>query len=171
MVKLILVDKNDKKIGEEEKLKAHEEGKLHRAFSIIIINSRNQILIQRRAKCKYHCPGLWSNTACSHPSPGKGIEEAARRRLKEEMGFSCRINKIGKFYYKKKFSNGLTENEIDYVFLGRSNKKPRINKEEVSDYKWIYMEDLKKDIRKNPGKYTYWFKLIVKRYFSRIKRR
>jgi len=171
MVKLILVDKNDKKIGEDEKLKAHKEGKLHRAFSIIIINSRNHILLQKRAKCKYHCPGLWSNTACSHPLSGEKIEGAAGRRLKEEMGISCRIKKIGKFHYKEKFSNGLTENEIDYVFLGRSNKKPRINKKEVSDYKWIPISKIKKEINKKPGIYTYWFKLIIKKYFSKINRK
>jgi isopentenyl-diphosphate delta-isomerase len=171
MIKLILVNKNDRQVGVEEKLKAHIKGKLHRAFSILIINSKNQMLLQKRAKNKYHCPDLWSNTACSHPFPGEETEKAARRRLKEEMGFSCRLKKIGKFYYKKKFSNGLTENEIDSVFIGKCNKKPNPNKNEVSEINWISLGDLKKDMKNNPKKYTYWFKLIIKKYFSKINRK
>jgi len=168
--KVILVDKNNRKIGEEEKIKAHKEGKLHRAFSIFIFNSKGELLIQQRANSKYHSGGLWSNTVCSHPRLGESLIKSAHRRLKEEMGFDCELKKLFCFIYKAKFENGLTENEYDCVFIGKFDGEPEPNLEEVSNYKWINIKNLKKDIKKNPDKYAIWFKIALKKIkFSDIK--
>ncbi len=159
---VILVDKRDREKGIEEKIEAHKKCMLHRAFSILIFNSKCEILLQKRAKSKYHCGGLWTNACCSHPMPGENIENAAHRRLKEEMGFDCDLEEIGSFIYKVKFENGLSEYEYDHVLLGFYDGKVKINKEEAEDYKWVSLENLEKDIKKNPELYTPWFKMIMK---------
>jgi len=156
-----IVDENDNEIGEEEKIKAHQEGKLHRAFSIFIFNSKGQMLIQKRVKTKYHSGGLWTNTCCSHPRPGEPIEKASHRRLKEEMGFDCEISEIFSFTYKVKFDNGIFENEYDHVFLGKFDGKPMPNSKEIEDWMFIGLDELKKDIKSNPEKYTHWFKIAL----------
>lgn len=160
LVKIILVDEDDKEIGVKEKLKAHLEGKLHRAFSILIFNSKGEILIQKRSKLKYHSAGLWSNTCCSHPGPNENLVEAAKRRLKEEMGVECDLNEVFTFAYRIKIGN-LIENEIDHVFFGKFDGHPKIDKNEVEDFKWVNPKDLEKDIKKHPQKYTFWFKKIL----------
>ena len=161
MEKVILVDQNDNEVGTEEKIKAHKDGKLHRAFSVFIFNSKNQLLIQKRNKDKYHSGGLWTNTCCSHPRPEEGIEEAAKRRLKEEMGIECNLERIFSFIYKKGFENGLTENELDHVFIGNCNLPPDPNDTEVESWKWVSNEELTQDIKENPEKYTHWFKIAL----------
>lgn len=161
MTKVVLVDKNNRKLGEMEKLEAHKKGLLHRAFSIFIYNSNGELLIQQRPKEKYHSGGLWSNTVCSHPMPGEKYLSAAHRRLKEEMGFDCPLKKKNCFIYKKEFENGLTENEYDCIFVGKYDGSPKPNPVEVANWKWVTMSDLKKDIAKNPEKYTFWFREIL----------
>lgn len=116
---VILVDKNDQPIGQGEKTAVHKAGQLHRAFSILIFNDKGKLLLQQRAKGKYHCPRLWSNTCCSHPRPGEDILVAAHRRLQEEMGFDCPLEDKFSFIYKVKFDNGLTEHEYDHVLIGK----------------------------------------------------
>jgi isopentenyl-diphosphate delta-isomerase len=160
---VILVDKKDKEIGIEEKIKAHEKCLLHRAFSILIFNSKYEMLLQKRANSKYHCGGLWTNACCSHPRPNEKIEDAAHRRLREEMGFDCDLKEIGSFIYKANFENGLCEYEYDHVFLGFYDGKIKINKDEAEEYKWVKLDDLKKDIKNNPEAYTPWFKIIMKK--------
>ena len=162
---VILVDKNDEEIGIEEKVKAHQEGKLHRAFSIFIFNSKGQLLLQRREKTKYHCGGLWSNTCCSHPRPGETLKDATHRRLKEEMGFDCEIKKSFHFVYQVEFNNGLIENEYDHVFIGKFDGDPNPNPDEVDAWKWVSIDGLKEDIDKNPEQYTPWLKIIIKEHF------
>jgi isopentenyl-diphosphate Delta-isomerase len=156
--KIILVDKNDREVGTEFKMKAHREGKLHRAFSIFVFDSQKRLLLQKRASQKYHSGGLWSNTCCSHPRAGETLNEAARRRLKEEMGFVCDLRKIFSFIYKAKLDEGLTEYEFDYVLIGNFDGEPKINPKEAQDFKWVSLEFLSRDIKKNPDKYTYWLK-------------
>jgi isopentenyl-diphosphate delta-isomerase len=168
MPNVILVDKNDKEIGEAEKLEAHEKGLLHRAFSIFIFNDKKELMLQKRAKSKYHCGNLWTNTVCSHPAPGESLQEATHRRLKEEMGFDCDLEELFSFAYKTTFDNGLTENEIDHVFIGTYNKSPNINFEEADEWKWISFEDLHNDIQKNPQDYTFWFKKVYEKVFNHI---
>lgn len=160
--KVILVDKNNRKIGTEEKIKAHKEGKLHRAFSIFIFNSKKKLLIQKRHDNKYHSGGLWTNTVCSHPKPNETYQQAVHRRLKEEMGFDCKLKKLFCFIYKAEFPNGLIENEYDCIFIGKFNGKPKPNPKEIMSYKWISIGELRKEIKKHPKKYSYWLKKVLR---------
>jgi isopentenyl-diphosphate delta-isomerase len=162
---VILVDEQDNDIGVMEKLLAHQEGLLHRAFSIFIFNEKGELLLQQRALSKYHSAGLWTNTCCSHPRPNETIKDAANRRLFEEMGMSCDLKIISNFIYKTPFENGLTEHELDYVLTGITNQNPHINKDEVENYKWMPIEDIKKDIIPNPNLYTSWFKIALEKVF------
>lgn len=164
--RVILLDENNNEIGTEEKMNAHREGKLHRAFSIFVFNPKGEMLIHKRAKGKYHCEGLWTNTCCSHPRPGEITEEAVHRRLKEEMGLDCNLNEIFSFTYKIKFDNGLFEHEHDHVFTGVFDGEPKPDPEEVEEWKWVSTKELLNDIKENPGKYTYWFKEAVNRVVS-----
>jgi len=150
--RVILVDENDQEIGTEEKMQAHIDAKLHRAFSIYIFNSKGELLLHQRAKEKYHCGGLWTNTCCSHPRQDESLEDATKRRLREEMGMGAELKKILNFIYKKSFSNGLTEHEHLHVFIGKSDKDPNPDPEEAEDWKWINIKELKEDIKNNPEK-------------------
>ncbi len=160
---VILVNKNNRRIGIEEKIKAHKEGKLHRAFSIFIFNSKGELLVQQRAKTKYHSGNLWSNSVCSHPKPNETYLQATHRRLKEEMGFDCKLKKLFCFVYNADFQNGLIENEYDCVFIGKYDGKIKPNKKEVQNCKWTSLKDLKEDIKKNPDKYSVWLKIILEK--------
>jgi isopentenyl-diphosphate delta-isomerase len=166
---LILVDQDDNQIGVEEKLKAHKEGKLHRAFSIFIFNSNKELLLQKRALRKYHCPGLWTNTCCSHPRPGESTANAARRRLKEEMGFDTQLQEIFSFIYKKDLENGLIEHEYDHVFVGVYDGMIEANSTEVEEYRYARIDDLKKEVHDTYKNFTPWFLICYDRvikYFN-----
>lgn len=165
---VILVDENDNEIGIEEKMKAHEDAKLHRAFSIFIFNSKGEMLLQKRACSKYHSGCLWTNATCSHPRPGETVGQAAHRRLQEEMGFDAEFNKAFDFVYKAEFDHGLTEHEFDHVFIGNYDGPINLNSEEAEDYKWIELETLKKDIEENPENYTVWFKIAFENVLKHI---
>ena len=168
MEEITIVDENDNITGSEEKMKVHEKGLLHRAFSIFIINSKGEMLLQKRAKCKYHSGGLWTNTCCGHPRKNEYLESAAKRRLLEETGLVCNLKKAFIFRYRVKFENGLIENEIVHVFIGYSDNKPLLNYEEAEDYKWISLEELSKDVLLSSNKYTYWFKIALGKYLQII---
>ena len=156
---VILVDVNDNELGVMEKIKAHEEGLLHRAFSVFLFNSNGEVLLQQRNKNKYHSGGLWSNTCCSHPRPGESISDAANRRLREEMGMEADLLHAFSFVYKSDLDNELTEHELDHVFLGETNSLPKMNIEEVEDYRYVSIEHLQEDIKNNPDHYTEWLKI------------
>lgn len=158
---VILVDKYDNKIGTCEKMKAHLEGKLHRAFSIFIINSNKEILLQKRALAKYHSGGLWTNACCSHPRDFETVENAAHRRMSEELGINCELKEIFSFFYKVKLDNDLYEHEYDHVFLGKFDGMPRIDPNEVDSCIWMNTEELQKSIECDPTKFTFWFKLVI----------
>lgn len=158
---VILVDGDDVPRGQMEKMKAHEEGALHRAFSVFIFNYKRELLLQQRAKSKYHSGGLWTNTCCSHPKIGESNVHAARRRLKEEMGMECEISYLFKFTYKAEFDNGLTEHEVDHVFFGMSDELPVINREEVEDFKYMDLVSLQEDINRNPQAYSPWLRICL----------
>ncbi len=166
---VILVDKNDTKIGLMPKLEAHEKALLHRAFSVFVFNDKNELLLQQRASHKYHSPNLWTNTCCSHQRDGESNIQAGKRRLSEEMGFVCDLKELFHFIYKAPFDNGLTEHELDYVMIGYANENPIINKEEVASFKWMTLPDIEADISANSEKYTVWFKIIFKEYLNRLK--
>ena len=134
---VVLVDTKDCELGVMEKMEAHEKGLLHRAFSVFIFNDKNQLLLQQRAFSKYHSGGLWTNTCCSHPRKGETYKEGAHRRLLEEMGMTCDLEKVLDFIYKAKLDNNLTEHELDHVFVGYCNSNPEINLEEVMIYRFV----------------------------------
>lgn len=161
--KLVLVDENDHPVGTMEKMEVHEKGLLHRAFSVLIFNDKDELLLQQRAFDKYHCGGLWTNTCCSHPLPEEDVKDAAQRRLQEEMGIVCDLQKSFEFIYRAEFENGLTEHEYDHVFVGVFSGKPVININEVAAWKYVSPDALRKDIADHPDKYTPWFKIILDR--------
>lgn len=159
--RVILVDERDNEIGSMEKIEAHEKALLHRAFSIFVFNDAGQMMLQRRALSKYHSPGLWTNTCCSHPRPGESLEEATNRRIVEEMGFECEMREVFNFIYTAPFDHGLTEHELDHVFMAIHNDDPSINPEEVDSWKWMDVDELLKDVKENPDLYTVWFKIAL----------
>ncbi len=158
-IEVILVNRKDKEIGREEKIKAHKEGKLHRAISVFIFNRRGETLLQQRAKAKYHSGGLWANACCSHPLPNEDLREAAKRRLKEEMGINCGLKEIFCLIYKAKVG-GLIEHEFDHIFIGKFEGKPKPDKKEVGDWRWLSKEELKKDLKERSENYAPWFKIL-----------
>jgi isopentenyl-diphosphate Delta-isomerase len=163
---IIKVDAFDKEIGSIEKMEAHYKGVLHRAFSILIFNSKNQLLLQKRHSGKYHSPGLWTNTCCSHPRFGESLQDAIYRRLKEELGFTCELKEIFSFVYKVEFEDKLIENEYDHVFIGTYDGEVLPNEYEVEDFKWVSINEVKADIAANPHLYTYWFKVLLDKYYN-----
>ncbi|MDQ2719271.1 MAG: isopentenyl-diphosphate Delta-isomerase [Bacteroidota bacterium] len=158
---LILVDRQDNEIGLLNKLEVHQRGLLHRAFSIFIFNSKNELLLQQRAEKKYHSPGLWSNTCCSHPCYGETIDIAIARRLKEEVGLQCATEFKFNFIYKIEFENGLTEHELDHVYFGKSDEVPKLDLEEVKDWKYIKLENLENEIDSKPQNFSAWLKVCL----------
>lgn len=167
---VVLVNENDIETGLIGKMEAHEKALLHRAFSVFVFNSKNELMLQQRALTKYHTPGLWTNTCCSHPRPDEKVNDAADRRLQEEMGFSCELKKVFDFVYRAPFENGLTEHEFDHVFLGSYDGEPEINTSEVHAWKWIGLEELKKEINTNPSAFTVWFKIAFPRVYDYVKK-
>ena len=167
---VILVNSNDQKIGLMPKLEAHVRGILHRAFSVLIFNKKGELLIQQRALEKYHTPGLWSNTCCSHQIDGETNIEAGKRRLFEEMGFEVELYNLDSFIYNAYFENGLIEHEFDHVLLGVFLGSPSINKNEVNDYKWITLDKLQMDINTTPENYTIWFRIILEKFKLSLKK-
>ena len=166
MEQVILVDELDNPQGLMEKMEAHRKGILHRAFSVFVFNDKEELLLQRRATSKYHSGGLWTNTCCSHPREGESPNQAALRRLKEEMGFVCPIEKAFHFIYRSELDNELTEHEYDHVFFGQFNGSPQPNNEEVGEWKYSSLQEIKDDIDENPLQYTEWFKICFHRVFE-----
>jgi len=163
---IILVDTDGNHTGSMDKMEAHRKGRLHRAFSIFVINSQGNLLLQQRADNKYHSGGLWSNTCCSHPVPGEPLIQAAHRRLNEELGFDCRLREIFAFTYNSNVGAGLIEHEYDHVLVGLYDGSVHPNPEEVQAWKWVSPYDLSTDISALPYLYTDWLKLIFRFRFQ-----
>lgn len=159
---VVLVDEKDREVGTMEKLQAHVEGRLHRAISVFLFNSKGELLLQRRAAGKYHSANLWTNTCCSHPRPGESVFDAANRRLYEEMGIFCISNWVFSFIYKARLDHELTEYELDHVFVGISDKVPIPDIEEVGGWRYVKPIDLVKEIADHPGEFTEWFKICIR---------
>lgn len=166
---ITLVDRNDEIVGFDEKHDVHRKGLLHRAFSIFVVNSEGEVVIHRRALDKYHSPGLWTNTCCSHLPKGMNMEQAVHQRLIEEMGFDTDLIFVTNFHYTIEFDNGLIENEIDHIYVGLYNQNPIPNPAEVADFAWVSLDDLRKNVLANPNEYTYWLKHIIYNHFEVVK--
>lgn len=158
---VILVDEQDNEVGLMEKLEAHQKGLLHRAFSVLLFNSKGELLLQKRAMCKYHSGGLWSNTCCSHPMPGENIQHATTRKLKQEMGINLIPQFAYKFVYKAYLDHNLTEYELDHVFTATFEGIPQANPDEVEDWRFVDITTLKKEMADKPSAFTAWFHLIM----------
>ncbi|MCH2206543.1 MAG: isopentenyl-diphosphate Delta-isomerase [Lentisphaerales bacterium] len=165
---VLLVDAEDNEVGKMEKMQAHEEAALHRAFSVFLFNEAGEMLIHRRAQHKYHSGGLWTNACCSHPRPGENTEAAAHRRLMEELGMDCEISEQFSFLYKRALDHGLTEHELDHVFIGSYEDLPEFNKDEIDACKYISIEDLMASIDSEPESYTEWFRIVCQEYGHKI---
>lgn len=160
---VILVDENDVEMGQMEKMAAHREALLHRAFSVFIFNRKGEMLLQQRASSKYHSPDLWTNACCSHPMPGEKTEQAAHRRLKEELGFDTELEHLFHFIYKTPFDNGLTEHELDHVFVGVYDGPIHPDPAEVKDFCYMKMEAISESLQSYSHKYTSWFQIAFPR--------
>jgi isopentenyl-diphosphate Delta-isomerase len=166
--KVILVDASDNQIGIMDKMEAHEKGILHRAFSVFIFDDKNNLILQQRALDKYHSPGLWTNTCCSHPRENEAVEVAAHRRLREEMGFDTALEKAFHFIYKSEFENGLIEHEFDHVFVGKYLGEIVPDKSEVNTWRSLSISELRREIKTKPEDFTVWFKVVIEEYADRI---
>ena len=170
---VILVNDHDEWVGAADKMKAHKEGLLHRAFSVFVINSNNEVLLQQRAPDKYHSGGLWTNTCCSHPRVGESTHAAAHRRLQEEMGFDCEVEQIFTYKYKAPVGNELTEHEYDHIYIGFYDGDVQINKQEVEDHKYLPVSEVSCWLEKRPEHFTQWFRMIwpeFLKYFAERKK-
>ncbi len=165
---VILVNEKDEQLGLMPKQEAHIKGVLHRAFSVFIYNDKNELMLQQRALHKYHSPGLWTNTCCSHQRDGESSLDAGKRRLFEEMGFTTNLKETTSFIYKAPFDNGLTEHEFDHILVGTFTGTPQINPDEVVAWKWMDTETIKTDIQNNPQVYTAWFKIIFDKFYQHL---
>ncbi len=157
ITEVILVNEQDEAIGKMEKLSAHRTGLLHRAFSIFIFNTKGEMLLHQRAANKYHSPNLWTNACCSHPMPGEETINAAHRRLREELGFDTILEHAFSFIYNTPFDNGLTEHELDHVFVGVYDGPVNPNEAEVKDFCYMKMDAIKDSLNRHQHKYTSWF--------------
>ena len=165
---VVLVDEHNKELGIMGKLEAHEKGLLHRAFSVFVFNHDGKLLLQQRALSKYHSGGLWTNTCCSHPKANEAVLAAAHRRLQEEMGFDCELEEKFHFIYKAGFENGLTEHELDFVFVGTYNQEPHFNTDEVKQVKWLTLTEVEEQLKQHPEQFTAWFKIVFDEYVHHL---
>ncbi|MDB5272487.1 MAG: isopentenyl-diphosphate delta-isomerase [Chitinophagaceae bacterium] len=161
MEQVILVDESDQEKGVAEKIEAHRQGLLHRAFSVFVFNDAGQLLLQQRAASKYHSPLLWTNTCCSHPRPRESTLDAAYRRCQEEMGIKPSLQHAFSFIYKVALDQGLTEHEYDHVYIGQYNDAPLLNPEEACDYKWVTIQEVQTDVKLHSSRYTVWFAICL----------
>ena len=164
---VVLVDATDVDLGTASKRAAHEGGLLHRAFSVFVFDGRGRLLLQRRAENKYHSAGLWTNTCCSHPRPGEPVENAAHRRLREEMGFDCPLSVAFSFVYYARLEAGMIEHELDHVLLGRWEGDPAPDASEVQDWAWTDVEELRRELSEQPARYSAWLPIALRELVAR----
>lgn len=159
---MVLVDGDDREVGTAPKMEAHQHGgRLHRAFSILVFDGAGRTLLQQRAQGKYHAPGRWANTCCSHPRPGEAVEAAAHRKLKQELGFDCPLAELFQFTYSVDLGGGMSERELDHVLFGQYSGRPTPNPEEVEAVRWATLDELLGTVRLDSPEYAPWFKIIL----------
>ena len=158
---VVLVDESDREVGLAPKLAAHADGVLHRAFSVFVLNARGEVMLQRRALGKYHSGGLWTNSCCGHPRAGEPVAAAARRRLREEMGFDCALTHVRGFVYHAEVGGGLLEHEYDHVFIGRHDADPAPDPAEVCEWRWQSPDAALAEAEAHPERFTPWFSLAL----------
>lgn len=168
MEQVILVNEKDEPIGLSEKLRAHQNGLLHRAVSVFVFNSSGELLLQKRAATKYHGGGLWTNTCCTHPREAETTEACAHRRLKEEMGFDCELEEKFSFIYKAEVENGLIEHEFDHVFFGVYDGDIKPTSDEVEDHTFVAISDVIRALEKSPEQYSVWFRIIIEKHIDHL---
>ena len=157
---LILVDQNDVEIGNLSKEDCHlGDGKLHRAFSIFIINCNGEILLQQRSSQKKLWPNYWSNSCCSHPRKGESINNAAHRRLQQELNLHSELRELYQFEYKAQYKDIGTEHELCTVYFGASDETVVVNKNEISDWCWLLPREIDELLSREDKPITPWFKL------------
>ena len=166
---IVKVDIFDNEIGEIEKMEAHFKPVLHRAFSVFIVNDKNEMLIQKRAEHKYHSAGLWANACCSHPRSGENVIESAKERMVDEIGIVCNLEELFSFNYLSKYNENLYEYEVDHVLLGKYNGEVSLNKEEASEFRWVDVDSLAKEMLEEPQKFATWFITSAPRVISLLK--
>jgi isopentenyl-diphosphate delta-isomerase len=166
---LILVDERNRAIGHAEKWAVHQQGLLHRAFSLFLVDPAGRLLLQQRSRAKYHSGGLWANSCCGHPRPGEPTASAAKRRLREELGAETALRYGFRARYCTALSNGLTENEIVYVYFGSAPAALHLNPDEVARTAWINLNELRRDVRARPGRYAYWLRYYLENHFAAIR--
>lgn len=164
---VILVDLHDREVGVAEKLEAHSHGWLHRALSVFVFDRAGQLLLQRRAADKYHSSGLWANSCCGHPRPGEPVIDAAQRRLREEMGIACQLQSAFSFTYRADVGRGLTENEVDHVFVGRFDGQVSPEPREVDAWRWISLAHLVAEVEAEPDQFAAWFPIALEKLLLR----
>lgn len=162
-MKIAVVNLGDEIVSYIDKQKVHEQGLLHRAFSLCIFNSSGKMLIHQRALDKYHSAGLWTNTCCSHLPENAEFVSFMHQRLQDEMGFDCELQPAFRFHYQTSFENGLIENEIDHVFVGLFDRDPQVNPTEVVDWQWLSIAEIQQQIANAPHRFSYWFKHMMLR--------
>lgn len=168
---VILVDEHDNVVGTMAKMEAHRRGALHRAFSVFLYNARGDLLLQKRAEGKYHSPGQWTNTCCSHPRPGEEVLAAAARRLMEEMGVSCPLQFVFTVLYRVELRNGLAEHELDHVLIGTFEGEPAVEPREVAGWRFVPPQQIAAEVAEDPRRFTPWFRLILPQLQARLEAR
>ncbi|WKX27538.1 isopentenyl-diphosphate Delta-isomerase [Tatumella ptyseos] len=167
-IEVILVDEQDNPLGQMEKLEAHRQGRLHRAITVYIFNTKQQLMLQQRAFSKYHCGGLWSNTCCGHPFPNESTQQAAERRLNEEMGLKLSLRKITQTYYNLPVTDGLVEHELGHIFTGYTDQLPELNPEEAENFRFASLPEIEQALMASPEQFTPWFRktfpILVKQF-------
>jgi isopentenyl-diphosphate delta-isomerase len=163
---VVLVDAKDRELGTAPKLAAHREARLHRAFSVLIRGPGGRLLLQKRHIGKYHSGGLWTNACCGHPRPGEAVAAAARRRLAEEMGLACEIAPLGVTRYRAELGGGMTEHEVVHLFAGVHDGPVRPDPREADGYAWLTAEELRADLMRDPARYTAWFRVYAREFWS-----
>ncbi len=160
---VVLVDVDDREVGVVSKLAAHQDGQLHRAFSVVVFDESGSMLLQRRSAVKYHSAGLWSNSCCGHPRPGEGLKEAAQRRLREELGIDVALERRFSFIYETALEDGMYEHELDHVFVGCSEATPVPDPGEVSEWRRVSPQNLLSEMTADPAAFTVWFHILMRR--------